>query len=285
MRRSGMIRERRIPPDKSAELAKVLESLIDFSRIFRIVEVGCGRGRLAIRMAGLVGGRGHVLGLDTSKEVLGLAARDARAERVSNVTFDVGDARSLRLPDGGADLAVCSSLLCSLKEADAVVREMLRITRKGGVVAIAEPAGEQRCRDPDSRRFTYLSAKLNNAFVRGWKRRGVDQHVGLKVPEILLRHGVKDIAAEVVSQVFLMSDPRRTLEEVEGQLRTESSRLPEPTMALVGRGGMTRKEVGQHHAMARRRLAEFISSPEEIRGSGYVRVTSPLLVFAGSVPE
>ena len=280
-----MIRERRITSDKSAELAQVLESLIDFSQVTQVVEVGCGRGRLAIRMAGLVGGRGHVLGLDTSKEVLGLAAREARADRVSNVTFDLGDARSLRLPDGGADLVVCSSLLCSLKEVETVVREMLRITRKGGVVAIAEPAGEQSCRDPDSRRFTYLSAKLNSAFVRGWKRRGVDQHVGLKVPEILLRLGVKDIAAEAVCQVFLMSDLRRTLEDVEGQLRTESSRLPAPTLALVGRGGMTRKEVEQHHAMARRKLADFMSSPEEIRGSGYVRVTSPLLVFAGRVPE
>ncbi len=280
-----MIRERRIPSDKSAELAQVLESLIDFSQVTQAVEVGCGRGRLAIRLAGLVSGCGHVLGLDTSKEVLGLAARDARAARVSNVTFEVADARRLRLPDGGTDLVVCSSLLCSLKEVETVVREMLRITRKGGVVAIAEPAGEQSCRDPDSRRFTYLSAKLNSAFVRGWKRRGVDQHVGLKVPEILLRLGVKDIAAEAVCQVFLMSDLRRTLEDVEGQLRTESSRLPAPTLALVGRGGMTRKEVEQHHAMARRKLADFMSSPEEIRGSGYVRVTSPLLVFAGRVPE
>ena len=280
-----MIRERRIPSDKSAELARVLEALIDFDQVGKVVEVGCGRGRLAIRMAGLVGGRGHVLGLDTSKEVLGLAVREARAARVSNVDFGVGDARNLRLGDGEADLAVCSSLLCSVKEVDAVVREMLRITRRGGVIAIAEPAGEQRCHDPDSPRFTYLSDKLNGAFLRGWRRRGVDQHIGLRVPDILLRHGVEEIAAEVVSQVFLLSDPRRTLEDVEGQLKTESTRLPESTMALVGRGGMKRKEVEQHQAMARRRLAGFESSPGEVRRSGYLRVTSPLLVCAGRVPE
>ena len=285
MRRSGIIRERRIPSDKSAELAQVLASLIDFSQITRIVEVGCGRGRLAIRLAGLVGAHGHVVGLDASKEVLGLAARDARAARVSNLTFEVGDARDLRLPDGAADLVICSSLLCSLKEVDAVVREMLRITRKGGVLVIAEPGGEQLCHDPDSRRFTYLSAKLNGAFVRGWWRRAVDQHVGLRVPGILLRHGVKEIAAEVVCQVFLMSDPRRTLEDVEGQLKTESTGLPESTMALVSRGGMKRKEVEQHQAMARRRLAGLKSSPKGVRQSGYVRVTSPLLVYAGRVPE
>lgn len=280
-----MIRERRIPSDKSAELARVLEALIDFDQVDKVVEVGCGRGRLAIRMAGLVGGRGHVLGLDTSKEVLGLAAREARAARVSNLDFGVGDGRSLRLGDGEADLAVCSSLLCSVREVDAVVREMLRITRRGGVIAIAEPAGEQRCHDPDSARFTYLSDKLNGAFLRGWRRRGVDQHIGLRVPDILLRHGVEEIAAEVVSQVFLLSDPRRTLEDVEGQLKTESTRLPESTMALVGRGGMKRKEIEQHQAMARRRLASFESSPGGVRRSGYVRVTSPLLVCAGKVPE
>ena len=280
-----MIRERRIPSDKSAELARVLEALIDFGQVDRVVEVGCGRGRLAIRMAGLVSEHGHVLGLDTSKEVLGLAAREARAARVANVDFGVGDARSLRLRDGEADLVVCSSLLCSVKEVDAVVREMLRITRKGGVIAIAEPAGEQRCHDPDSARFTYLSDKLNGAFLRGWKRRGVDQHIGLRVPDILLRHGVNEVAAEVVSQVFLMNDPRRTLEDIEGQLKTESTRLPESTRALVGRGGMKRKEVEQHQAMARRRLVRFESSPDGVRRSGYVRVTSPLLICAGRVPE
>ena len=285
MRRSGLIRERRIPSDKSEELARVLESLVDFDQVYSVVEVGCGRGRLARLMARLVEEHGHVLGLDSSKEVLGLAARDARAARVSNVTFDVGDACSLRLPDGAADVVVCSSLLCSLTDVDAAVREMVRITRKGGVLVIAEPAGEQRCYDPDSRRFTYLSTKLNSAFVRGWGRRGVDQHVGLRVPEILLRHGVREIAAEVVCQVFLVSDPRRSPEDIEDQLQTESSPLPESTMALVGRGGMTRKEVREHHAIARRRLADFMSSPEVIRGHGYVRVMSPLLVFAGRVSE
>ena len=250
-----------------------------------MVELGCGQGRLAILLARMVEGHGEVLGLDSSVEVVRQATRGARALGTSNLEFEVGDVYDLPLPDGFADVVVCSSLLCSLSDVDGVVREMLRVTVKGGLLAVAEPAGEQQFYDPDSRRFTYLSEKLNRAFRRGWRARGADQGVGLRVPEILLRNGVEEIAAEAVCQIFLLCDPRRELQDIEDQLRIEACTLPEPTAAMVRKGGMSREELREHNSKAQKRVSDYVTNPDELRVSGYIRVMSPLLVFVGRTPS
>jgi ubiquinone/menaquinone biosynthesis C-methylase UbiE len=271
--------------DKSVRLAEVLESLIDFEGVSKIVEIGCGQGRLATRLSRMVEGHGEVLAFDTNEEIVRQAARGARFAGVSNLGFKVGDVYELPLPDGFADVVVCSNLLCSLSDVDAAVKEMRRVAKKGGLLALAEPAGRQLFHDPDSQRFMYLSEQLNQAFQRGWAAKGVDQSVGLRVPEILLRNGMEEIAGEVVCQMFLLCDARRGLQDIEDQLVTEACDLSEPTVAMLAKGGLSGKELKEHNVKAKKRLAAFRSNASEVRNRGYVRVMPPFLVYVGTTPD
>ena len=108
--------------------------------------------------------------------------------------------------------------------------------------------------------------------------------MGLRVPEILLRNGVEGIVAQAVCQMFLLCDPRRELQDIEDQLSTEASTLPEPTVALLRKGGIAGKELKEHNSRAQKRLSDFRSRPDEVVRSGYLRVMAPVLVFVGRTP-
>jgi SAM-dependent methyltransferase len=68
----------------------------------RVVDIGCGFGDTARKLAGLVGPRGSVVGLDAAERFI-LAARD-ESEAVENVEFEVADIQ-YELPGGPYDYA------------------------------------------------------------------------------------------------------------------------------------------------------------------------------------
>lgn len=270
--------------DKPREVEWAIASLVELDRVRRLVEVGCGDGRLAIRLAGSIAAGGTVLALDRDREAIGRARRLVRQAGTANVELSWGDAYELPVEDGAVDAVVCSSLLCSVARPDRVVGEMCRVVRPGGVVVAGEPGGPQLVHEPDDERFAQLSAKLNSAFRIGWLKKGADQEIGLRVAEIFLRHGLRQLAAEGVCQVHLLSDRRRHAQDVLEQLRVEAASLSPPTLAMLRQGGISKRELEEHRQRAGMRLSRHVSDPACIEKSGYIRVMPPLIVTAGRKP-
>jgi ubiquinone/menaquinone biosynthesis C-methylase UbiE len=65
----------------------------------RVLDVGCGFGDTAIKIAKIVGSEGEVVGLDCCDVFLDLAREDAEREGLKNVSFMRGDAE-IALPEG-----------------------------------------------------------------------------------------------------------------------------------------------------------------------------------------
>jgi SAM-dependent methyltransferase len=57
----------------------------------RILDIGCGLGDTTLRLAGLVGGDGEVVGVDVSEPFVELAAEEATEAGVANVSYRIGD--------------------------------------------------------------------------------------------------------------------------------------------------------------------------------------------------
>jgi ubiquinone/menaquinone biosynthesis C-methylase UbiE len=100
----------------------------------RILDVGCGTG-VSTRWLAVAGA--DVTGVDDDAELLG-AAR----VRLPTATFVDADACNLPFPAGSFDLAVAVTLLCFLepKERERAVAELVRVTRPGGRIVLAELA-------------------------------------------------------------------------------------------------------------------------------------------------
>jgi demethylmenaquinone methyltransferase/2-methoxy-6-polyprenyl-1,4-benzoquinol methylase/phosphoethanolamine N-methyltransferase len=104
----------------------------------RVLDVGCGPGRLAILAGAAVGPAGEARGIDPSPEMIALARENA-ARAGSAARFEIAAIEALPYPDGRFDAILSTMMLHHLP--DALKRrglaEVLRVLRPGGrLVAI-----------------------------------------------------------------------------------------------------------------------------------------------------
>lgn len=102
-----------------------------------ILDVGCGPGSITTGLAKLAC-KGQTIGCDAVQEVLAQAETLAREQNVSNVTFQKVDANALPFEDATFDITFCHQVLQHVGDPVAVLKEMRRITKPGGVVAARE---------------------------------------------------------------------------------------------------------------------------------------------------
>jgi ubiquinone/menaquinone biosynthesis C-methylase UbiE len=101
-----------------------------------VLDLCCGAGASAIPAARAVGPAGRVLGIDVAAPQLELARGRAAGEGLANIEFRRGDATRTGLPDGGFGAVVCVFGVFFAADMTAFVREMWRLVRPGGVLAV-----------------------------------------------------------------------------------------------------------------------------------------------------
>lgn len=101
-----------------------------------LLDVGCGPGSVTIDLAARVA-PGRVVGVDVSAKVIDVA-RTAAADAGTDVAFDVADAYELPFPDDSFDVVHAHQVLQHLSDPVAALREMRRVTKPGGVVAVRD---------------------------------------------------------------------------------------------------------------------------------------------------
>lgn len=268
-----------IPTGLEREVIGFLARALDLERIERVLDVGSGSGSFARWLAGVLRPDGCVYGIDYDV----VAVRNAKCVSFWDLSADLGflaaSADRLPLASSCADLVICRKLLCVLDRVDTAIREMCRVLKPEGMFVAIEPAGPRLFYDPEEEEYAALCREVDEAFYQGWRRLGMDQRVGIKVPALLLRHGLAEVTAEGISQVYLLGDPRRPRGEVLAQLRTEAARHAPRTLRLLYQGGISPQNVVEHQRLARRRLSRFTADPSAITQSGYMRMTTFVVAF------
>lgn len=119
------------------------------------LDVGCGSGALTIACAKR-NPQGRMVGIDRwGVEYVSysrkLCERNAQAEGVDNVAFQKGDARHLDFPDETFDAVTSNYVYHNITGADkqALLRETLRVLKKGGIFAIHDLMEPSRYGDMD----------------------------------------------------------------------------------------------------------------------------------------
>ena len=111
----------------------------------RVLDVACGSGLLAVDVAAAVGPSGCVVGVDLSAAMIDIARRRAAARGVGNAAFERMDAESLALPDASFDVVVCSFGLMYMPDPRRALREMARVLRPDGRLAVVVWGDRRRC--------------------------------------------------------------------------------------------------------------------------------------------
>lgn len=125
-----------------------------------VLDVGSSSGYLARKLAGAAGPAGHVTGVDPSEAAITYARRHARP----GVTFTVGVAQDLDLPDASFDVVTCTLAMHHIpaRKREAALREMYRVTRPGGRLLAADfdPSRQPLPLHPGGRRTRHAAATV-----------------------------------------------------------------------------------------------------------------------------
>lgn len=100
-----------------------------------LLDVGCGPGTLTADLAAQVA-PGRVVGIDRSDSVI--AEARAATSRAGNVDVEVGDVYGLRFSEGTFDVVHAHQVLQHLTDPVAALREMSRVCRSDGIVAVRD---------------------------------------------------------------------------------------------------------------------------------------------------
>ncbi len=166
-------------------LAAALADVATLSPGARVLDVGCGPGGLASELAARVG-TGNVAAIDPAPQFV-------RACRERNPGADVreGVAEALPWADGEFDATLSSLVIAFMRDPDAGVREMARVTRPGGTVAACmwdTTAGGMtmlrifwtavRTVDPRTEGERSLAGTAEDDIAERFERAGLEQVVG-----------------------------------------------------------------------------------------------------------
>jgi ubiquinone/menaquinone biosynthesis C-methylase UbiE len=94
-----------------------------------VLDVGCGTGSLALRLAGSAA---VVHGLDLSAEMIRIAGEKADRQGASNVKFHVGDLETLTFEDESLDGICAYSLLHLVRDRQATLQRIFQLLKPGG---------------------------------------------------------------------------------------------------------------------------------------------------------
>jgi len=120
--------------DSMRESGKALVNKLGITRGLKVLDLGCGDGTTAIPAARL---GADVLGVDIASNLVEAGNKRARAEGLTNCTFQEGDASDLReLKDDTFDLVVTIFGAMFAPKPFEVAKEMVRVTRPGGRIVM-----------------------------------------------------------------------------------------------------------------------------------------------------
>lgn len=126
----------RFPDDGPAYAAAVAE--LGLGEGDRVLDAGCGTGRALPPLRAAVGVSGVVLGVDLTPAMLE-AARRAGRDREGRLLL--ADVAALPLRPGAVDAVFAAGLIAHLPHPADGLRELARVVRPGGTLALFHPIG------------------------------------------------------------------------------------------------------------------------------------------------
>lgn len=188
----------------------------------KILEVGCGTGAVLQELIRPL--NAHYLGLDINQEYLSFFQQTH-----PNTDLVLGDAHQLPFTKGSFDVCLCHYLLLWVNNPSQVLREMVRMTRSGGIVmALAEPDYGGRIDYP-----------LELSQVGRWQMNSLEQQganpiMGRKLRALFTDSGVSSVEAGALGGQWSSGFDQPEFESEWNMLQSDLSNQPEILAQLPG---------------------------------------------------
>lgn len=174
-----------------------------------VLDVGCGDGALSIGLAAVAR---HVTAVDAAPDEFAAAQEHAASHEIKNVEFVRADATALQFADDSFDACLCHSVLEAVDDPLAVLEEISRVLKPGGVLGAASVEYDALVlAGPDTdllRRFYSIREQM-------WWGWGANPFLGRELRGLLSTAGFVDI--EATARVITYGTPERVREFGDGR--------------------------------------------------------------------
>ena len=104
----------------------------------KVLDAGCGPGRLTIPIGKRIGAQGEVVAIDVQAEMLRKAKERARSAGLTNVEFVCGEIGACKLGGDRFDRALLVTVLGEIPDRQGALREIFDALKPGGFLSITE---------------------------------------------------------------------------------------------------------------------------------------------------
>jgi len=207
-----------------------------------ILDVAAGTGDQSILAARRVGPDGSILATDLSADMLGIAARVAQQEGLTNITTRVMDAEHLDLEDNAFDAVICRLALMLIPNVQQALKEIRRVLKPGGKLAALVWSA------PEHNPLFSLPLAIVATYARGASSHGPDPFA-LSDPRVFERELTEAGFDEVITRALPFESHYASLDAF---LHSTASRLTAGVM-----GQLSKPEQQQLLGEVRQALSQF----------------------------
>jgi len=154
-----------------------------------ILDVGCGTGEDTLELAQAVGPNGRVVGIDSSETMLKVARARAAADGQLPIEYMLADATHLPFADASFDGCRASRVLGHVHEPELALAEMVRVTRPGARIVVADGDIDLTVVEiPDRTLARKIIHAACDQMQHGW--------IGRQMPRFFQQAGLSDIRVD-----------------------------------------------------------------------------------------
>ena len=200
-------------------MAEVYHSLLNQAELLpgdRVLDLGCGSGTHFGWIAAIVGPEGRIVGVDADADNLEIAhSRIAGQSWAGQIELHTGPMSSLPFEDTAFDAVWCAGSLQYVADPVSAIREMVRVVRPGGKVAVQDVEMHPMMLGPMP---DELLIALKDCLPRGdtgTDEGFVDWFTGHKLRGYLLEAGLREVRGYLRMRDYvhpLTDDERRFLD-------------------------------------------------------------------------
>lgn len=193
-------------------------NLLGLRKGMKIIEVGCGTGALARKLALWLENDTAIVGLDRDTNYIEYARKKATEKGLSNLSFIEGDALHLPFEDNSFDASLSHTVIEHVPNREFLL-EQKRICKDGGKVSVMITIGNKSITSvPDeapaqSEREKELMNPFELYFKEADEKHIVNYWAGYDgLPRIFDELGFKDVQVDAIALPVVADDARNSME-------------------------------------------------------------------------
>lgn len=251
----------------------------------RLVEFGCGTGKMGLKLLPLLPEGSSYSGVDQSPALLA-KGQETWDHYPWQPEFQEGSIYNMPFEDDSFDVALTHTVLMHVPDVAQALQEMIRVTRVGGLVISCEANRNAHTALLHIEEINHQETvpleffQRMNAAIR--QQTGVDHNIGVKMPILMHRAGLVDVQARISDAVRILVPPVDTAdqEKLFQAICDEGYGQPQPDEAQLARWKANLMSYGFSEAAAQAEIERELAQDFLHKGRGYHTVFTTLLTWS-----